>query len=86
MSNTGTETIQEKTIALIAKLCKRSPERIGVHDSLADTLHIDSIQFLELLAMLEEGFGFEIDVDDLHPDQFRSVLSVIRFVEKKVAP
>lgn len=72
--------VEEEVIHIIAQLCKREVTEIAKYQSLANDLAVDSIQFLELLSTLEEHFGFEMEVDDLQPERFRSVQSVIHFV------
>ncbi|MFI6317533.1 acyl carrier protein [Nonomuraea sp. NPDC050556] len=46
---------------------------------------VDSLFALELVTFLEHRFGFEIDVDDLSLDNFRTASSVAAFVRKKTA-
>ncbi len=76
--------IEHKVLGTIASLCKRTPDALKLNDSLTNDLGVDSIQFLELLAVLEEIFSLELDVDDLRPELFRTIRSVIHFVEKRV--
>ncbi|MFD1935539.1 MULTISPECIES: acyl carrier protein [Nonomuraea] len=45
----------------------------------------DSLFALELVTFLEHRFGFEIGVDDLSLDHFRTVSDVAAFVRKKTA-
>ncbi|CAM3612202.1 acyl carrier protein [Marinicrinis lubricantis] len=77
--------IEEAVISIIAQCCKKEVSEIQLNHSLANDLDVDSIQFLELLSAIEERFGFEMEVDDLHPEKFRSVQSVIHFVAGKMA-
>ncbi|KOP65267.1 hypothetical protein AMS62_08410 [Bacillus sp. FJAT-18019] len=77
--------VDEAVIATIARCCNKEVSEIRLDHSLANDLDVDSILFLELLFALEEEFGFQMEVDDLHPEQFRSVQSVIRFVAGKIA-
>lgn len=69
---------------IIALISKKTVEEIQIHDSLVEDLGVDSIQFLELLAMLEEEFRFELGVEDIRPELFRTVRSVIYFVKERV--
>lgn len=69
----------------IAAVAKRPTSEVELYSALVDDLGIDSIQMLELLSDLEDAFGFELDVDDIHPESFRSVQAVLHFVEHKVA-
>lgn len=49
---------------------------------LADEV-IDSLGIVELIAFLEGKYGIKVDDDDLAPENFRSVESIVAFVEKK---
>jgi acyl carrier protein len=41
---------------------------------------LDSIGFVELLAALEQQFGFVFQLDDLEVDNFRSVRAIATFI------
>lgn len=60
-------------------------QRIGrdVPSSDADLFEtgvLDSIGFVELLAALEQEFGFVFQLDDLEIDNFRSVRTIAMFI------
>jgi acyl carrier protein len=42
---------------------------------------LDSIGFVELLAALEQEFGFVFQLDDLEVDNFRSVRAIAAFIQ-----
>ena len=46
-----------------------------------DTGVLDSIGFVELLAALEQEFGFVFQLDDLEMDNFRSVRAIAAFID-----
>ncbi|MFI0982749.1 acyl carrier protein [Streptomyces sp. NPDC021093] len=46
---------------------------------------VDSLFALELVTFLEHRFEFEIDVEDLSLDHFRTAVNVAEFVRKKTA-
>jgi Phosphopantetheine attachment site. len=46
---------------------------------------IDSLGIMQLISFLEDTYGIEVDDDDLAPENFRSVDSIVSFVEKKGA-
>ncbi|MEK4006766.1 acyl carrier protein [Paenibacillus sp. FSL H3-0333] len=79
------EDILFKVRETIAAVAKRLTSEVELGHALVDDLGIDSIQILELLSALEDTFGFELDVDDIRPESFRSVQAVLHFVERKVA-
>lgn len=45
---------------------------------------LDSFEVLQLVAALEERFGLTIDDDDLQPDHFRTVGTLLRFLEARL--
>lgn len=59
---------------------------IGPIDDGADLLAdagIDSMGIVQLISFLEERYGITVDDDDLDPENFRSVDSIVKFVDKK---
>jgi acyl carrier protein len=53
--------------------------------SLLATGTIDSTGVMDLVMFLEDEFGFEVDDEDLVPDNLDSVQKLARFVERKRA-
>jgi acyl carrier protein len=51
--------------------------------SLTQDLGLDSSALLELVTGLEESFGFEVDVDDVTEENFRSVAAIARYVRER---
>jgi acyl carrier protein len=54
------------------------------HDSdlLAEGV-IDSIGIMELIAFLEGKYGVKVDDDDIDPENFRSIDSIVALVQRK---
>jgi acyl carrier protein len=52
-------------------------------DSLLDTGVIDSLGILALASWIGETWDIELSDDDLTPDNFDSVTSMVRFLESK---
>lgn len=52
---------------------------------LFDTGILDSLRFVELLAVLEETFGMQVSVEELEIDDFRSLSRIAAFVAQKRA-
>jgi acyl carrier protein len=69
----------ERRIAdlFVGKLGLDIPSR---QTDLFDTGALDSMAFVELLALLEEEFGIDVSLDDLEIDNFRSVERIAAFV------
>jgi acyl carrier protein len=57
-------------------------EQLRDSDSLLSNV-IDSTGALELVVFLQERFGINVDDEDVIPDNFDSVKSVVRYVVKK---
>jgi acyl carrier protein len=45
---------------------------------------LDSIEILELVAAVEEEFGFCIEDDELNAEAFRTVASLVDFIERRL--
>jgi acyl carrier protein len=61
---------------------------VPTHDAdLLATGLLDSLGFVDLLLELERRFGVHLAMEDLEPDDFRSVASIAAFVvaQRKVA-
>ncbi|MHC4549813.1 MAG: acyl carrier protein [Planctomycetota bacterium] len=52
-------------------------------DSLLDAGVIDSLGILDLVAFLEETFAVQASDEDLNPENFDSIATLVRFVESK---
>lgn len=46
---------------------------------------IDSLGIVQLISFLEDRYAIKVDDDDLAPENFRSVESIVQFVEAKRA-
>lgn len=57
-------------------------EQVGEDDGLQSTLGIDSLGFVELRFQCEKKFGIKISDDDFNPENFSSIRSLSRLVEK----
>jgi acyl carrier protein len=56
-------TVEERVIAITARVLKLDPQRIKSTDSFATDLGAESVQSIELVASFEEEFGIEMDED-----------------------
>ncbi|MFN0130762.1 MAG: phosphopantetheine-binding protein [Verrucomicrobiales bacterium] len=52
-------------------------------DSLLERGVLDSTGVLELVSHLEESYGFKVTDDELVPDNFDSIDSLVQFVQRK---
>ena len=52
-------------------------------DSLLTTGIIDSLKMVELLTFIEKSYGITVDDDELSPENFETVNSIIEFLDQK---
>ena len=52
-------------------------------DSLLTTGIIDSLKMVELLAFIEKNYKITVDDDELSPENFETINSIIGFLEQK---
>ncbi len=73
----------EQVIRVIVSTCivPVPKEQIREDTDLLTDLGLESIQIVELVLSLEEEFGIEFDDDDLNPDNFQIVGSIVRTIE-----
>ena len=57
--------------------------KINFENSLLETGIIDSLGVLEIVNYLSEQMQIEIEEEDLTQDNFRSVESIVRLIERK---
>ncbi len=82
---TDLSPLERTVIEIMGRLVKRNPGEIGLEDSLLNDLQLDSLHVLELLTLLEQKFDFETDAEDLQPSVFRTVNSVVHFVQGRIS-
>ncbi len=54
-------------------------------DSFMETGILDSTGILELIGFIEETFDFEVDDDEMVPENLDSVANAVGFIQKKLA-
>jgi acyl carrier protein len=69
---------------LLSAISKLPREKITVDSRLTLDLGLDSIQFMELLASLEDRFPIRLEVEDIRPELFFSVGTVLEFVQERM--
>lgn len=75
----------QAALSLIATLFaeRLNVEVPTVDTDLFETGILDSLQFVELLAALEESFGVQISVEEIEIDDFRTLSRIARFMAGK---
>lgn len=58
---------------------------VDVPANAEDTLGLSSLAVVQLCESLEERFGFVVGADDLTPERFASVATIVAFVTEKLA-
>jgi acyl carrier protein len=71
--------ITDKVVALVAGMTEAPPDRVGWDTRLFDELGLDSTGALELLMRIEDETGVEFDDDDMDPQHFETVGSLVGF-------
>ena len=78
----STET-QIRSFILENFLYTSDESKLGDSDSFLEHGIVDSTGILELLMFVEEAFGFEVEDEQVLPDNFDSVERLTRYVEQK---
>ena len=58
-------------------------ENVKDDDSLLTTGIIDSLKMVELLGFIETNYGIKVDDDELSPENFETVNSIVSFLSQK---
>lgn len=79
------EAIEREIRAFLKEnfLFGESDEDIPSDQSFVDSGLIDSTGVLELVTFVEERYGFQVNDDELVPENLDSIERLARFVEKK---
>lgn len=73
-------SIQQDVITYIkSELASAAPELTPQSDL---TQIIDSTAVMELVVWMEDHFGFQVELDDITPEQFGSVDRLAEFIER----
>lgn len=78
------ESVEQPIMEILSAITKLSPEKITLDSRLTLDLGMDSVQFMELLASLEECFPIRVEVEDIRPELFFTVGTVLEFVRERL--
>jgi acyl carrier protein len=79
------QTVQEKVIELASIALGRGSDAPSLDEPLYRTeTGFDSFSLLEFILRLEDEFGIVIPDEDLDPDIFRSIKTVIAYVLRRI--
>ena len=65
-------------------LYSRNGDSLKDDTSMLDKGIVDSTGVLELVLFVEEEFGFEVDDEDITPDNFDTLNNLADYIEKKL--
>ena len=51
-------------------------------DDLIDSGLLDSLSFVELLVHIEQNYGFEVSIDEIELNDFRSISSIAHYIQR----
>jgi acyl carrier protein len=84
-SNTCTQTVQKKVIELATISLGRESSAPDVNEPLYRTeAGFDSIALLEFILRLEDEFRISIPDEDLDPEIFRSINTIVPYVLRRL--
>ncbi|MEM9173216.1 MAG: acyl carrier protein [Pseudomonadota bacterium] len=73
----------EQIQAFIATLNPAAADGIDPAANLLEEEIVDSVAMMDVIVWLEENFDIAIDPDDLTPENFGSVNSIVAYLEKQ---
>lgn len=73
--------MEKKIVELLKGICEKFPEKYEDIDLLTDG-YMDSLGIISFISEMDDKYGIEIDVDDVIPDNFRSVAAITALAEK----
>lgn len=74
------DDIQEKLTQYIRKELSSGETEIEADTSLAGV--IDSTAIMELVVWIEGERGFDVEIDDITPDNFGSINKIVAYIER----
>lgn len=78
---TDTNALRERVAAIISEQMSLEPP--SADTDLFDTGFLDSLAFVDLLTRLEREFGFQVSIEELEIEHFRSVAKIAEFAARK---
>lgn len=70
---------------IISYLMKEIEGYRNENDELVDSGLLDSLKLMELISFIEDNYNIEIDIDDIEPETFNTVNSIVSLIEKNVS-
>jgi acyl carrier protein len=76
-------SIEQEVAEIVSRITKAPIEKIGPDTHLKNELNVDSLQGLQILAVIEKRFGVSVPDDEL--DSHTSIREIVRTVENSRA-
>ena len=76
------ESKQEKIQAFIATLNPAAADGLDPDANLLQDEIVDSVAMMDVIVWLEESFDISIDPDDLPPENFGTVNSIVAYLDR----
>ena len=74
-------SISDELIIKITKELARSGSQVEIDTALGGV--IDSTAMMELVVWIGDKWGFDVEIDDITPDNFGSVKKLTEYIEKR---
>ena len=75
-------TVSELLHYIKTELATGNPE-LDAETNLVDV--VDSTAVMEIVVWIESKFGFDVEIDDITPDNFGSVAKLAAYIERRKA-
>ncbi len=73
-------SIQDELLEYIRKELAGGKAELDAETSLAGV--VDSTAVMEIVVFLEGQYGFDVEIDDITPDNFGSVSKLVSYIER----
>ena len=73
--------IEDALIRYISTQLASSAPQLSPETDLTEV--VDSTAVMELVVWMEDNYGFQVELDDITPDQFGTVARLAQFIEKR---
>lgn len=79
------DEIVDAVKAALAEVLQRELPDVDEHTRLFEDLHLDSTSVLELLMALEDSVGLVVDPEQLRPEDFQTIGSLVDYTSGQLA-
>lgn len=76
--------MEDKIINIISEVCEDESVKDNADVDLIDSGLLDSLAFINLIAMLENEFNIEIQPTQVAPENWRTTRSIIKLIKRLI--